>query len=67
MDRERKWNIVLILLCIVFCIALAGLFVWNKKSEAKDSKRLEEVAAGKTVSENKKEEAVKKESPRQKK
>ena len=54
MDRERKWNIVLILLCIVFCIALAGLFVWNKKSEAKESKRLEEVAAEKSVSRNEK-------------
>ena len=61
MDRERKWNIVLILLCIVFCVALAGLFVWNKKSEEKESKRLEEVAAGKVVSEKKKEEVAKKE------
>lgn len=61
MDRERKWNIVLILLCIILCAVLAGLFVWNKKSEAKESKRLEEVAAGKVVSENKKEEVVKKE------
>lgn len=61
MDRERKWNIVLILLCIILCAVLAGLFVWNKKSEAKESKRLEEVVAGKIVSENKKEEVVKKE------
>lgn len=61
MDRERKWNIVLILLCIILCAVLAGLFVWNKKSEAKESKRLEEVVAGKVVSENKKEEVVKKE------
>lgn len=35
--------------------------MWNKKSEAKESKRLEEVVAGKVVSENKKEEVVKKE------
>ena len=61
MDRERKWNIVLILLCIILCAVLAGLFVWNKKSEAKESKRLEKVVAGKVVSENKKEEVVKKE------
>lgn len=52
---------MLILLCIILCAVLAGLFVWNKKSEAKESKRLEEVAAGKVVSENKKEEVVKKE------
>ena len=59
LDREGKWNIVLILLCIVLCVALAGLFVWNKKSEAKESKRLEEVAAEKAVSRNEKEEAAK--------
>lgn len=35
--------------------------MWNKKSEAKESKRLEEVAAGKAVSEKKKEEVAKKE------
>lgn len=52
---------MLILLCIILCAVLAGLFVWNKKSEAKESKRLEEVVAGKVVSENKKEEVVKKE------
>lgn len=59
LDRERKWNIVLILLCIILCAVLAGLFVWNKKSEVKESKRLEEVAAGKAVSGNKKEKAAK--------
>lgn len=59
LDRERKWNIVLILLCIILCTVLAGLFVWNKKSEVKESKRLEEVAAGKAVSGNKKEKAAK--------
>ena len=35
--------------------------MWNKKSEAKETKRLEEVAAGKAVSEKKKEEVAKKE------
>lgn len=61
LDRERKWNIVLILLCVILCIVLAGMFVWSKKSEAKESKRLEELAAGKAVPEDKKEETVKKE------
>lgn len=59
LDRERKWNIVLILLCVTLCVVLAGMFVWNKKSEAKESKRLQEIASGKIVSQDKNKGAAK--------
>lgn len=53
-NKEKKWNIIFIGVCIILVVFLAGMLMWGKKAEAAESKRLQAIAEGKTESTEKK-------------
>lgn len=56
-NREKKWNIIFIGLCIILVVFLAGMLMWSKKTQAAESRRLQAIAEGTTENTEKKAEA----------
>lgn len=44
MNRDKKWNILSLLVCVVLAIFLIGMLAWGKKADAAESRRLEQIA-----------------------
>ena len=44
MNRDKKWNILSLLVCVVLAVFLIGMLAWGKKADAAESRRLEQIA-----------------------
>lgn len=43
-EREKKWNIIFVILGIILMVLLVGMLYWSKETEAAESRRLQEMA-----------------------
>lgn len=43
-EREKKWNIIFLIFGIILMVLLVGMLYWSKKTEAEESRRLQEMA-----------------------
>lgn len=44
MNRDKKWNILSLLVCVVLAVFLIGMLAWGKRADAAESRRLEQIA-----------------------